>query len=267
MVRYNLQHLTQAPEQSKPGSIQDDEALLFFALIRVTRIKRILEFGSAPGYSAKNFLEALNGEGTVYSVDWGVDGYTPKRAENHIVITKNVADVSSEDIGEPIDLVFFDCHAYEAELCVFQNLKRAGIITDKTIFAFHDTNLLPNEMALGYPNISYEVEGGWVFCPPERQLVNDFKAMGYDIINFGTNREVHSKDFPYRCGLSIARKFTPLELKYGATAPWMKPQDTESFKFTKVAPFTYVRKITKEEVEIIYKNIEKGLNDMINLRK
>lgn len=241
MVVYNLNHLTQAPEQSTPGAIQDDEALLLFALIRVTRIKRILEFGGVPGYSARNFCEALNGEGMVYTVDWGVDGVTPKQGENHKVIVKNTADVTPEDIGEPIDLVFFDCHAYEASLCAFQTLKRAGIITDKTMFAFHDTNLLPNEMALGYPNISYEVEGGWRFCPPESQLVNDFKEMGYDIINLHTNADVHNPSFPYRCGLSIARKFTPLELKYGATAPWMKPQDIESAKFIKVAPFDYKR--------------------------
>lgn len=240
MVRYNLNHLTQDDDQNKPGPIQDDEALLLFALIRVTRIKRIVEFGGVWGYGAKNFCEAIGNIGTVYTVDWGVEGITPKQAENHIVITKNVADVTPEDFGNgPIDLVFFDCHAYEASLCAFQTLKRAGIITDKTIFVFHDTNLLPHEMALGYPDISYEVEGGWVFCPPERQLVNDFKEMGYDILNLGTEKEVHSVNFPYRCGLSIARKFTPLELKYGATAPWMKPQDEESSKFIKTGEFEY----------------------------
>lgn len=248
MVCYNLKHLTEDESQSNPGPIQDDEALLLFALIRVTRIKRILEFGGVPGYSAKNFCEALNGNGMVYTVDWGVDGYTPKQADNHIVIVKNVAELTAEDIGgEPIDLVFFDCHAYEAELCVFQNLRQASIITDKTIFVFHDTNLWPTKDAPNlsnddWPNISYEVEGGWRFCPPESQLVNDFKEMGYDIINLGTEREVHNEKLPYRCGLSIARKFTRLELKYGATAPWMKPQDIESAKFVKVAPFTYKRK-------------------------
>ncbi|MCK9370951.1 class I SAM-dependent methyltransferase [Candidatus Dojkabacteria bacterium] len=241
-MNYNLKHLTQDESQSTPGAIQDDEALLFFALIRVTRIKRIVEFGGVWGYSAKNFCEAID-EGTVYTVDWGVEGITPIQGNNHKVITKNVADVTPEDFGnEPIDLLFFDCHAYEAELCAFQTLKKAGIITDKTILAFHDTNLLPNEMALGYPNISYEVEGGWVFCPPERQLVNDFKEMGYDIINLHTNTDVHNSSFPYRCGLSIARKFTPLELKYGATAPWMKPQDIESEQFIKVGEFDYKRK-------------------------
>ena len=242
-MNYNLSHLTQDESQNNPGPIQDDEALLFFALIRVTRIKRVLELGGVPGYSAKNFCEALNGEGVVYTADWGVDGPIALQGANHKVIVKNVADIIPEDVdNKPIDLVFFDCHAYEAELCAFQTLKRAGIITDKTIFAFHDTNLLATEMSLGYPGISYEVEDGWVFCPPERQLVNDFKEMGYDIINLGTEKEVHSPKFPYRCGLSLARKFIPLELKYGATAPWMKPQDIESAKFTKVGPFDYKKK-------------------------
>lgn len=243
MVTYNLNHLTQAKDQSRPGSIQDDEALLFFALIRVTRIKRILEFGSYPGYSARNFCEAIGDEGAVYSADWGVDGVTPNQGRHHKVIFKNTADVTPEDLDNlPIDLVFFDCHAYEASLCAFQNLRRAGIITDKTIFAFHDTNLLPSELALGYPNISYEVTDGWVFCPPERQLVNNFKEMGYDILNLGTTKDVHGVHLPYRCGLSIARKFNPLELKFGATAPWMKPQDIESAKFIKVGRFDYKRK-------------------------
>lgn len=243
MAHYNLHHLNQPEEQNMPGPIQDDEALLLFALIRVTRINRILELGSFPGYSAINFCKATGGEGMVYSVDWGVDGVTPKLAENHTVIVKNTADVTPEDLdNKPIDLVFFDCHAYEASLCAYQNLKRAGIITDKTILVFHDTNLLPSEDALGYPNISYEVEGGWVFCPPERQLVNDFKEMGYDILNLGTTKEVHGKYLPYRCGLSIASKVKPFELNFGATAPWMKPQDIESAKFEKIGEFDYKRK-------------------------
>lgn len=248
MSTYNLNHLTQSEDQSSPGPIQDDEALFLFALVRVTRIKRIVEFGSVPGYSATNFLAALGGRGTVHSVDWGEDGPTPKVADNHIVIKKNVADIEPEDLGnEPIDLLFFDCHAYEASLCAFQKLRRAGIITDKTIFAFHDTNLWPtkdspNISGAEWPDIAYEVEGGWVFCPPERQLVNDFKEMGYDVINFGTEKDAHGPHLPYRCGLSIARKFVKLELKFGATAPWMKPQDKESASFEKIGPFDYKRK-------------------------
>lgn len=249
-MEYNLKHLTQNADQSSPGPIQDDEALLLFALIRVTRIKRIVEFGGVPGYSAKNFCEAIGRDGVVYTVDWGIDGHIPPQADNHIVVVKNVADVIPEDLGnEPVDLIFFDCHSYEASLCAFQKLRRASIITDKTIFAFHDTNLwptkdAPNLLKAEWPDIAYEVEGGWVFCPPERQLVNDFKEMGYDILNLGTALGVHGSHLPYRCGLSIARKFKMLELKYGPTAPWMKPQDEESSNFVKVGPFDY-KKIDK----------------------
>src|ERR1700675_3250308 len=143
---YNLSHLTQDDDQSIPGPIQDDEALLLFALIRVTRIKRILELGSAFGYSARNFRAAIGNVGTVYSVDWGVEVRTQQQTANHVVILKNVADLTPEDLdNEPVDLVFFDCHAYEACLCAFQNLRRASIIIDKTIFVFHDTNLWPTK--------------------------------------------------------------------------------------------------------------------------
>lgn len=247
-MNYNLKHLTQSDDQCNPGPIQDDEALLLFALIRVTRIKRIVEFGSGTGYSAANFVAAVGDTGTVYSVDWGEEGPVQKAADNHVIIYKDVADVEAEDLGkEPVDLVFFDCHAYEAELCAFQKLRRAGVITDKTILVLHDTNLWPTKAAPNlsgteWPEISYEVEGGWVFCPPERQIVNDLKEMGYDILNLGTKREVHGPHFPYRCGLSIARKFVKLELKFGATAPWMEPQEKESANFIKVGDFDYARK-------------------------
>ena len=247
-MTYNLAHLTQSPEQSIPGPIQDDEALLLFALIRVTRIKRILEFGSAYGYSAKNFCAAIGDVGTVYSVDWGVEVNPVQVATNHVIIVKNVADITPDDLdNEPVDLVFFDCHAYEACLCAFQTLCRASIITEKTILVLHDTNLWPTKDApnlekANWPDISYEVEGGWVFGPPERQLVNDFKEMGYDILHLGTDRAVHGPHLPYRCGLSIARWFTPLELKFGPTAPWMGPQDAESAQFVKVGKFDYKRK-------------------------
>ena len=92
-MNYNLNHLTQSEDQSNPGPIQDDEALLFFALIRVTRIKRILEFGGVPGYSAKNFCEAIKNDGAVYTVDWGVDGPISQQGSSHIIITKNAADI------------------------------------------------------------------------------------------------------------------------------------------------------------------------------
>jgi predicted O-methyltransferase YrrM len=49
------------------GLIQDDEALFLFGLIRVVRIKRILEIGGLNGYSALNFLKALEHSPRLYN--------------------------------------------------------------------------------------------------------------------------------------------------------------------------------------------------------
>lgn len=49
MVAYSLSHLTQADDQRVGGPIQDDEALVLFALIRAMRLKRILEVGGLGG--------------------------------------------------------------------------------------------------------------------------------------------------------------------------------------------------------------------------
>jgi predicted O-methyltransferase YrrM len=69
MVTYALGHLTQADDQKVGGPIQDDEALLLFSMIRVMRLKRVIEFGGLGGYSARNFLEAVGRDGIVYTVD------------------------------------------------------------------------------------------------------------------------------------------------------------------------------------------------------
>jgi predicted O-methyltransferase YrrM len=55
----NLIHLTQDVNQQVGGPIQDDEALMLFAVVRGCRFKRILEIGGLFGYSAKNFCEAV----------------------------------------------------------------------------------------------------------------------------------------------------------------------------------------------------------------
>jgi hypothetical protein len=234
MVVYNLSHLTQPSDQKVSGPIQDDEALLFFALVRVMRMRRVLEVGGLGGYSAKNFCEAVGSRGVVYSVDFEP---MPKVAENLVVLTKDARDVTPADLdNQPVDLVFWDCHAYEAMLSLHHRLVRGGIITDRTLHAFHDTNLFPQPQSEGS---AYEVEGGWRFCPPESQMCNDFKAMGYDVLHFGTRREDHGPDLPYRCGLSFAAKWKPLELKYGPSAPWMTWEKQVAAQYRKIGDFDY----------------------------
>lgn len=206
MVTYNLSHLTQLDDQAVGGPIQDDEALLLFALVRVMRLKRILEVGGLSGYSAMNFLQAVGPEGTVFTVD--IDP-VPTLAPNHIVIQKNVEELTSHELGhDPIDLLFFDCHVYDAQMKALERLQSAGLVVDETVIALHDTNLHPKQFA----SWAYPVEDGWVHQAVERKMVNDLKGLGYEVIPFHTKMDAHDDSFPYRHGVTIARKFKQLSL-------------------------------------------------------
>jgi hypothetical protein len=205
MVKYMLDHLSQAPDQNVWGPIQDDEALFLYSIIRASRLNRILEIGGQTGYSAKNFLYAVNNDGTVYTCDLNP---VPKLNPNHTVIIKNALDLSIEDVdGKPIDLLFFDCHDM-VQMDMFERFKAAGIVTDKTILALHDTNL-------HYPPYNMwgqfvESEGGWAHQPVEREMVNKFKDMGYDCFSISTDASKHNPSFPIRHGVTVCQKFRRL---------------------------------------------------------
>lgn len=67
-----LQHIGNQPRSGiVAGPIQDDEALLLFALARVMGVKRVLELGGLSGHSALNFLRAMRcvQDRSMYSVD------------------------------------------------------------------------------------------------------------------------------------------------------------------------------------------------------
>jgi predicted O-methyltransferase YrrM len=65
--KYDLSHLTQPSHQNVSGPIQDDEALLLFALIRVMCMRRVLEVGGLFGYSATNFIQAVGPEAGLFN--------------------------------------------------------------------------------------------------------------------------------------------------------------------------------------------------------
>ena len=58
--KYDFSHLIQSPDQMVNGPIQDDEALMLYAVVRTMRLRRVLELGGLSGYSARNFLSALS---------------------------------------------------------------------------------------------------------------------------------------------------------------------------------------------------------------
>lgn len=278
MVKYDLSHLTQDDNQHVWGPIQDDEALFLYSIIRASRLKRIFEIGGLSGYSAQNFLNAVNfgpfanssnptfaessdptsvavaivcshqetvanedDTSQVASLDSKVPVDTsngpgateitavltteilpikltpgsvvytcdinpvPKLAENHIVLQKNVIDVTPEDLDNlPLDLVFFDCHD-EIQIQMFNSFVSKGIITDNTILALHDTNLHYAPYNKWGPFVPEE--NGFAHQVVERKMVNYFKEIGYDIFSIKTDSSKHSPELPVRHGISICQKF------------------------------------------------------------
>jgi len=60
-LSYDLAHIGwQGRKQDVVGPLQDDEALLMFALSRALGVNRVLEIGSLNGDSARNFLSAVS---------------------------------------------------------------------------------------------------------------------------------------------------------------------------------------------------------------
>jgi predicted O-methyltransferase YrrM len=198
-LHYNLSHLTQVPSQAVLGPIQDDEALLLFAVCRVVCAKRIAEFGGQFGYSAQNFLAAVNHcrNGIVYTID-----YNPIRvlSPSHRPIYKMAKDVVSSDFNdESLDLVFFDCHDFEQQLHAFETLSRGGIITKSTIIALHDTGTHPFKTVPW----AYLSDDGYVHQTAERRLANKLRDIGYECISFHAPRP--PAPLQYRHGLTLCQ--------------------------------------------------------------
>ena len=210
MVKYNLDHLTQEDNQYVWGPIQDDEALFLYSLIRGSCLTRILEIGGLAGYSARNFLKAVefSKEGIVYSCDLNP---VPVLAENHKTIIKNALNITLEDVdNKPLDLIFFDCHDL-VQLNIYMKFVESGIITNDTILALHDTNLHYEPFNKWGPFVPSEC--GFAHQPVERIMVNEFKRLGYDIFSIKTDASKHSAEFPIRHGVSICQKFKNMNVE------------------------------------------------------
>jgi len=231
MVKYDLEHLSQPEDQNVGGPIQDDEALFLYSIVRGCRLSRILEIGGLDGYSAMNFLKAMDFYKKKPFLSQGGAPEKPKfmlytcdlfdvptQGPNHKVIVKNAVDLTVEDVdNEPLDLVFFDCHDM-IQMVIYSVLKSKGLITDKTILALHDTNLhyppfMHRRHYPPYDPIGEYVaeEDGWAHQPVERRMTNLFKEMGYDVFSIGTDASKHSDDFPVRHGMTICKKFVPFK--------------------------------------------------------
>jgi predicted O-methyltransferase YrrM len=194
---YELSHLTQDACQAVAGPIQDDEALLLLAVCRVTCSRRILEFGGQSGYSARNFLAAINGmpDGIVYTVD---SSFVPRLTPAHRPIQKLAKDVVPADVdNEKLDLVFFDCHDVAQQLLAFHELSQGCVLTSETIIALHDTGTHPQK----FMPWAYRGSDGYIHQPAERELANRLQDIGYECVSFHAPKPL--SPVQYRHGLTF----------------------------------------------------------------
>jgi len=212
-AKYDLAHLVQKSNQNVGGPIQDDEALLLYALVRVMRVRRVLEIGGLNGYSARNFLAALGDEtnAAVYTCDIHP---VESLAANHFVLTKDCAQVQVNELhGQPLDLIFFDAHALQPQLTLLDRLQQAGLLTPDTVLALHDTNLHPRKTApWSYP---LEEEGqvvGYVHQAVEREMVNRLRDRGWDALSLHLRSDRADPRMPIRHGISLMQRFRRLAI-------------------------------------------------------
>lgn len=135
-------HSDQYPLQSVLGPIQTDEAALLHSLVRVTGTKRVLELGGLAGFSARVFTDAVRCQDPrlrrVYTVD-----LRPVRSvepSTHTAILKDATLLTLADIEhKPIDLLFLDCHSYNATRHTVTHLLAERMLTDGALVVLHDT--------------------------------------------------------------------------------------------------------------------------------
>jgi hypothetical protein len=206
-VLYDLSHLTQDASQAVAGPIQDDEALLLYSVCRVTCAARIAEFGGQSGYSARNFVAAIQElpGAALYTIDMSP---VPIVAPCHRFVHKPARAVVPADFdGKPLDLVFFDCHDFHEQMHAFETLAAAGVITRSTMIALHDTGTHPEQ----FVPWAYAGPGGWIHQPVERAMSDRFQDQGYECVHFHAPRPTGAIRFRHGLTLCMPRRRLPID--------------------------------------------------------
>ncbi len=218
-MRYELSHL----ESESDPSVQPDEALLLYSMVKVMSPKTIVEFGFLNGYSARNFLKAMPADCKLYSFD-------PKPLPGTVAqflhdtrfkfLQKKGEDFFHSDIDNAlIDMAFIDAsHEFESNVKIFSRIKK--YLSDNCVVAVHDTGLFNKDFMDGEWNIPgsfYVGENGFAHQPQERLFVNYLKRKNpkFGQIHF------HSMNVR-RKGLTILQRYKKLPLGTRNFLLWLK---------------------------------------------
>jgi predicted O-methyltransferase YrrM len=179
-----VHHLDDFAEENALGPIQRDEALFLMGIVRTIRPKTIVEFGFSRGHSALNFLQALDGNGELYSYDISnasADCAAKKfsKKKNFHFVKKSQEQFSPTDIrGRLIDFVFFDgSHVNITGQITFKAILPS--LAENAIVAVHDTGVWQREHFLpDHDQFQKRYPEGWLngqefqHRKEEREFVN-----------------------------------------------------------------------------------------------
>lgn len=210
---YCLSHLCDSEDQYQVGPMQDDEMLLVFAFIRVTRAARILELGGLRGNSARNFLTATRGlpGSRVYTVDLR---RVKSQDARHITLHMDATRITATDVDEaPLDFILLDCHHYNATMHTLQALESASLIHRTTTLALHDTGLHQKSRSFkGIGNNALRAQPDLVMHQiVERLVVEQLRTGGIDgtgrrrwvAVHAHRDRIAHDDILAFRHGITL----------------------------------------------------------------
>mmetsp|Transcript_47544 Transcript_47544/g.155741 ORF Transcript_47544/g.155741 Transcript_47544/m.155741 type:complete len:228 (+) Transcript_47544:77-760(+) len=188
---YALRHIgLQGRAQAVVGPMQDDEALLLFALTRAAGVNRALELGGLGGFSARTLLEAVQctRQPAVYTVDLAP---VPVLGRHHRVLQKGAEQVTAADLGgEPFGLLVLDCHHYPATKQLLKNVLRWRLLRRDGMLFLHDTgrhSRLDARHRLPPPSL----DSTW--RPPRRPCATLQRRVWPDVATGGTPRAAQTR--------------------------------------------------------------------------
>ena len=214
----DLRHIgRQGLMQRVIGPLQDDEALLLFALVRTSNVRRVLEVGGLGSrFSARNFLAALRHKenAMLYTID---DNPVASLGPRHVTLTADASSFTADMIGrEPLQLLMLDCHNYAASRQLLERILETDMLdVDGGFVALHDTGLHPRSAS----STGTAWRGGLIHQPVERLLASWLGGRAsWQRISFHDNTRR-----PFRHGLTIMQRRVDLGVPLEVEASLPKP--------------------------------------------
>jgi hypothetical protein len=181
------------------GPIMVPEQKLLQAICDLTDPKVIVEFGFFTGFSSRSMLEFVDEDAKIYSFDYLDRSEWKINDKRHTLYTKDMKQVTDEDIPGMIDVVFFDAsHVLEDTVVAYNRIKHK--LKPGSIIVVHDTGAYDKDVFNPDEIPIKKIVGQYVYhCPDEHTFIQMLKDEGYNCINFTATTKV-------RHGIAVLQK-------------------------------------------------------------